>query len=72
MDKDPRIVRLLNDGSFHTRVAGRGTFTLNFCPHCARCLADSISDIGELDDAVHVIQHTSCKTCMEQIKALLR
>lgn len=72
MDKDPRIVRLLTVGSFTTRIAGRGTFNLTFCPRCAYRLAESISDVDELDDAVYVIQHTSCEPCMEKIKTLLR
>jgi hypothetical protein len=72
MDKDPRMVRLLEAGIFETRIAGRGTFTLKFCAQCARRLADSLSEVGELDDAIHVIQHTSCTACMELIKALLR
>jgi len=72
MNQDPRIVRLLRGGDFETRVCGRGTFTLKFCSHCAPRLVNSLSTVNELDDVVYVIQHTSCTTCMEQIKSLLR
>lgn len=72
MKEHPHLTRLLTEGTFETYVAGRGSFTLTFCNHCAQCLVDDLSDVSDLKDVVYVIQHTRCKICMERIKALLR